>query len=337
LALGLKRVLRELHGEEDLEAARKRWEAHGYTCVIGQAVREGNSLHSMVVDIDPKDTQYTTRYLKDHPVIERLLQLGGNVAERLLLDPQSPIYRSLCERWGAEQIPPPLPSRPDADNYRIRRALYVANSQQEAEDARSLDRMSSEDTANEDTKTLGLLLGYPSCCVDAYSQHERRWPNRIPLLGAYQNSDYFDPLLNNVSLSRLAWIPWVPCRFDCSQSLEIAQKVRQNVASSQPEIIPKVDALLALPRVWLSDGQQGVLLGARKSADRELEFERLVPLDDLWPLDQLPRAGWSDEHQSLRRSRRVELHDDGGIFYADAEALQFEEKPLVFPFGMSRY
>lgn len=331
LRLGLKPVVRELHDPGEVSEARERWEARGLATAAGAPVREDADTRAMVSEADG---EHTIRPLARHPVVERTVALGGPLARRLLLDPASPVYRWLCQRYGADQAP--LEEvRPAAGGARVRQVVYVSADRALAEQARDLDRMGADLAGGADSVALGELLGYPRCCVDAFCALERRWPNRLPIAAAASRTRRFASRLNNLALDRFAWIAHFPCRYDCAASLGLADAAADALAAEAPELVASVDRLLALPRLYRGDDRQAVLLGARRTGAGRLRWDRLVPLERAWPApglggDDPGERAWAD----LVEADAVRLTRDGPVFLAAGRQLRTGDPPLVLPFGL---
>jgi hypothetical protein len=332
LELGQKPVVRELHDSARVEGATERWRGLGYEVVAGEVIREDTRQAALVTDID---AHHTVRPLARHPLIDRAVSLGGPLARLVLLHPRSPIYRRLCARFGADEAPL-VDARPVGAEVRERQALYISRDRARAERARSLDRMAAEGSGADEARELGALLGYPPCCVEAFASLERRWPNRLPLAAAAERSTRFSPRLNCAALDRFAWIAWFPCAFDCDASQAIADAAAQALSARDPDLVSRLDALLALPRVILDDLHQAVLEGARREGGRVV-FDRLTALDELWP----PRGDRADIERDAGRWGALDgadsLRIQGGeaTFYRGRTALSLEGDPaLVLPFGL---
>ena len=322
LALGLKPVVRELHNLDSVDTARARWEAMGYRVTLGEPVVEDLDTAAMVVDVKQV---HTTRHLATHPVIARAVSLGGRLAERLLLDPSSGVHRWLAERLDAERTPHqgPLPS---GERTEERRALYVSRERELAERAKALDRMADAGREADGAQELGALLGYPPCCVKAFSGLPRRWPNRFPIEAAITRTRTFHPRLNNLALDRFAWIAWFPCRYDCQASIDLAQAAASAIAERYPERVRRADEGLARPRLYISDAEQAELVGAERQGDRII-FERLRPL-------RRRESGEESPWHALREATSLEVVKGVPVLRDSAQAHTLVETPLFLPFGL---
>jgi hypothetical protein len=86
----------------------------------------------------------------------------------------------------------------------------------------------------DDDRTMGRLLGYPACCVDAYVRWMEEYPGRDPLWTVASSTVAPDPLTRTIGISgqgtidlllhdlNVRTVPHVPCRFDCSKSQALA-------------------------------------------------------------------------------------------------------------------
>jgi hypothetical protein len=332
LELGRKPVVRELHDAHRVQEAIQRWRQMGYEIATGEIIREDAEQAAMVTD---SDARHTVRPLARHPVIDRAVALGGPLARAVLLHPKSPIYRKLCAKFGADEAPL-IDARPRGREVRERQAIYVSTDVSKAERARALDRMAADTSGPDGARELGALLGYPACCVEAFACLERRWPNRIPLGVAANRSRRFQPRLNSAALDRFAWIAWFPCAFDCEASQEIADAAATALTERDAALVEEIDRVLGMPRVVIDDLHQAVLEGARRDGAR-ITFDRLTPLDALWP----PRGDRADLDRDAARWR--ELSEANAVVFEDGEAIFYRgrsrltcsgEPPLVLPFGL---
>ena len=316
-------MVRELHDVKRLEEATARWRAMGYCIAVGEPVREDVDTAAMFVDVEQV---HTIRHLASHPLIERLIALGGGPAERALLDPSSRVHRWLAERLDAERAPHQGP-RPSGERVRERCAVYISGDAALAERARALDRMADDARETDSAHALGALLGYPPCCVEAFCALPRRWPNRSPIAASIARTERFEPRLNNVALDRFAWIAWFPCRYDCEASLAIANAAAAALSKVDPASVAAADRELARPRLYLDDRRQAALVGA--SGDEEgATFERLEPLTrERQPVDPI----WSE----VAEANVLRVSGDAVTLYRGGDVIAWEGEPLYLPFGVS--
>jgi hypothetical protein len=323
LELGRKPVMRELHHVDRVEEAAERWHSLGFVTCRGEEISEDQVTYAL---LSKENATYTVRPLARHPVIERAVDLGGPLAERVLLDKRSPLYRLLARRFEADEEPVHAQvDYDDSERVKQRCTLYVSKDLKLAQTTRNLDRMAGG--SHEDhTAELGDALGYPRCCVKAYASLERRWPNRLPIAAAAGRTQHFHPRLNNLCLKRFNWIGYFPCRFDCEPSLELAHAAAEMLERLNPELVRAIDALLALPRIYWHDDKQAVLLGAKRSG-REITFDEAPSLASLWP--HPGRA--QEEITELEGARRLRLQERPQ-FYGASGKITLKTTPLVLPF-----
>lgn len=320
---GLKPVLRELHPIESVDEAAYRWHQLGYKTATGDPILEEQLTGAMV---SRANSEYTIRPLRRHPVIERLLQIGGRFAERWLLDPESPIHRKLSKHYHADITP----ERPEEGSRHIvpKQALYISRTQNLTEEARTLDRM-GQDSQDDQTAELGRLLGYPPCCVAAFSRLERRWPNRLPMTHSARRSKSFHPRLNNAALDRFAYISWFPCRYDCEPSIRLANRAAEALERLNPHIVAAIDATLAMPRLYWNDHTQGVLKNCEKQMDM-LTFAEIEDLHNVWPGHQ--ETDSDDVFGAFESVNAVTCNPTKPRFFAGRTRIEIPTEPLLLPF-----
>ena len=325
LEIGKKPVMRELHHIERVDEAEQRWNDLGYATCRGTEITEDQVTYAL---LSKENADYTVRPLARHPVIERMINLGGQLAHRVLLDKRSPIYQRLADHYDADQIPVHAQvNHDDSDRVRKRCTLYVSKDASLAEKTRSLDRMATD--SNEDhTEALGEALGYPSCCVRAFISLERRWPNRLPIQAAVRRTSRFKGRLNNLCLKRFAWISHFPCSYDCPHSLELANAAASRLEEVNPTIVALLDQALSMPRVYFHDDKQAVLMGARRSG-RTIDFQRALDLGEAWPSRHSCESAGLTEATQLNLVHEPEFSGPSG-------RIKLSDSPLVLPFMSAR-
>ena len=311
LALGDKPVIREMHEAALASEAAALWRSLGMHVVIGDSVHEHLETAAQAIDPSAMPNVPPWRPLEQHPVVERAVALGGSAARRLLLDSRSRLYRWLAERLQADQRPERLGGR--HGTTRERRAIYVAFQAALAQEACSADAMSGH---SEDAEKLGEVLGYPRCCVEAYVALEVCYPNRVTIAASAQRTRRFEPLLNNLSLSRFCFVPHFPCRYDCEASLRQARSIHAVLKPANPNVTGQIVDIFTLPRVYRSESEQLVLRDARRRGD-VIEYRGEQELDTAW-------AGLSE---SLGQP-------DDGRPRPLAKRISTEGDELVLPFGL---
>jgi hypothetical protein len=320
MAIGRKPVVRELHDVDAVAAARERWAALGCQTVTGEPVREDIATQAMVTEVD---SAHTVRPLATHPLVERAVAVGGEVARRALLSPESRLHRWLCERLGAEEAPLVM-ARPPTGDARERQVVYASKDVALAERARVLDRMGADAPGEADAVELGELLGYPRCCAQAFADLERRWPNRVPIRAAMARTRTYLPRLNNLALHRFAWLAWFPCAYDCAASSVIADHAADHLGRTYPDLVVALDAELARPRLYLTDAVQAALVDARWDGPTRVRFAALAPLDQA-AASALAAVASADH--AVVDGGKAELR-------AGRQRLELPGDPLLLPFGL---
>jgi len=276
---------------------------------------------AMVIDTE---VEHNAQHLSSHPVVERLVDLGGSRVQRLLLSPESMVHRWLRGRFYNDQLVDIAP-RPSDTHSQPRIALYVSGSLTEARRVRDADRMSHDQSDSDDPMKMGALLGYPQCCVKAFARLKRRWPNRMPISAAAAQTTRYVPRLNNLSLNHFAWISWFPCRYDCDASAAIAEHVAAFLLDKDPEVVTCADNALSLPRIYLDDHTQYVCPNATQRDDDTFTLSQWIPINPP-PHDDTCEKG---RVEMPRKSRRVgnQWRIEGNVSTGAPS-----REPLFFPF-----
>jgi hypothetical protein len=99
-------------------------------------------------------------------------------------------------------------------------------------------------------RELGLLLGYPTCCIDAFASAGPHSSTSDLIAAARRRSGDLRWELNVLDpVSPFTLVPHIPCRFDCSASLELATRVISVLDSVFPFLAGAAEH--ALRRNWL--------------------------------------------------------------------------------------
>lgn len=123
------------------------------------------------------------------------------------------------------------------------------------------------------TTEMGRLLGYPACCVSAYTRHDEVLDNHGYLTRALADTREPRALLNNLGLGAFHYLPWSPCRFDCEASLAWAGALEAHLARTNPRACEAIARMLAMPRLYLDDRRQ-VILDGQADAEGTLRYSR---------------------------------------------------------------
>jgi hypothetical protein len=201
----------------------------------------------------------------------------------------------------------------------------------------SADRQTRDAVA---ARALGTLLGFPTCCIDAFVDVARdgRDEKSGMLRRALAHTDAFHPRLNNLSLGAFHYIGWYPCRFDCPDSLRIAGQAAAELKRRDEAAFVVTERILARPRHWVSERRQLIFSG--RVTGQGLRFKAVrTP----WALDG------DDRHVALEwifyRSVAAPLTEGGALVPGDdAWTLFRRDRPpqpwrppaggLFVPFGV---
>ncbi len=154
--------------------------------------------------------------------------------------------------------------------------LYVARSRDHAEALREAEEgvLSGREQAPDGRArhaTIGRLLGFPACCVEAFLVRLDRGVDRLEAGGiSGLAEDYValrsawvaeadarvNPLLMGV---RAQLVSFYPCRYDCPEAVARAEGVRAVVAARQPKTAASLMGLLSRPVVVTPDGARALV------------------------------------------------------------------------------
>jgi hypothetical protein len=154
--------------------------------------------------------------------------------------------------------------------------LYVARSREHAETLRAAEegvlpgRGVAVD-ARERHATIGRLLGFPACCVEAFLGRLDRGVDRLEASGpGGLAEDYVavrsawvstaDARINPLLMSmRAQLVSFYPCRYDCPVAVGLAEGVRAALAAQQPNTAASLMGLLSRPVAVAPDGGRALL------------------------------------------------------------------------------
>lgn len=213
---------------------------------------------------------------------------------------------------------------------RVQDVTRVYLSRDEAQARAALDAETRGDDA-----ALGTLLGYPACCVRAFTSLPEHWLPRLRwgkrrtnlalARAAARRTTTFHGRLNSLDLHLFHYLAWTPCSYDCAPSLAYADAVAAELSRR--------------PRGWSgpveNDGARAfvervdVLLGARrvvwKAAHVSFTVDEHGAVTDAWPT--------SRDH-ARRVVTREQLEREvvlAAFLVTNRDAKRFE----VFPFSAS--
>lgn len=162
-----------------------------------------------------------------------------------------------------------LGSREQAVLY-VARSLDHATALRSAEDGVLPGRAAAVD-ARERHRTIGRLLGFPGCCVEAFLQRLDRGVDRLDARGPTGLAEDYvaargawapraDARLNTLLMPvRAQLISFYPCRYDCAEAVARVEPLRAVLAARQPEAARSLMALLSRPVAIHPDGARCLL------------------------------------------------------------------------------
>lgn len=140
--------------------------------------------------------------------------------------------------------------RPDLHDYRDHLTVCIARSGADA-------AVLAEACKQRDNRALGRLLGYPSCCVEAFHARNLTAPADVGEFGgacaAWVAAGY--PRLNNLLFGeRARYISFEPCSYLCDAALGVADAVARAIAEVDPHYVARADRTLATTIAIRRDG-----------------------------------------------------------------------------------
>jgi hypothetical protein len=200
--------------------------------------------------------------------------------------------------------------------------LYIAKDEVTAEQVREIERpivTQALDQAQERQliEELGTALGYPSCCVKAFARRPR--PGLVSFVRSFisrrsGSKDYQGardawvatpaPRLNPfLKCLRRSLIAFEPCRYDCEEALEHADRVATACAAVDPLWLGETERRLAEPVVIAANGAT-----AQVTLERRIEPMRIIDARALCAPGQEPNA---EQTQLATDVMGAEVRDDG--------------------------
>lgn len=108
-----------------------------------------------------------------------------------------------------------------------------------------------------DDISLGRLLGYPDCCVEAFRVRNKDLPAEIGEFGGARaafHPNAFARLNNLLFGERARYISFEPCSYACPSAAAVADAIAGAVTAIDPESVAFVDATLATTIAVRTDG-----------------------------------------------------------------------------------
>ena len=229
------------------------------------------------------------------------------------------------------------------------RVLFIARDPRRARAAAALEGREGHDLE------MGLLLGYPRCCLEAYFATPPPRRNPDVAARAAQKSRAFYPRLNVLDLAIFHYVSWLPCAFDCAPSRAYADAIANHIARRHGQFVgaapgraPKtvcppgcrhqtfvgaIDAALSAHRLMLLEDVQVSITG-RFDGD-SLHVERA------WPTarDRHPAVSLSPDALEAAARASVIIEKAGivtveeNVLFANGEPIVATPDARLFPFG----
>jgi len=188
------------------------------------------------------------------------------------------------------------------------------------------------------SRSLGRLLGYPRCCVEAFTAAGPDATTSSLLQAAHRRSEAFHWQLNVLDpVSPFTLLPHLPCRFDCAPSLAMASRLASVLDEVFPFLAGAARRALGRPWLWWA-ASRGAALAGPADADAAGAACRL-------PDSPLLRSGIHPDAAARGFLHRVlpilavadHLRLDGStvrVSRAGVPLAQLDEgcDPLIFPF-----
>ena len=108
--------------------------------------------------------------------------------------------------------------------------------------------------ADNTTRELAMLLGYPSCCVEAYLRLRSHRDSYLLRAAYHATQGRIDPQVLLLGRSSPTWLQHTPCSLNCSASQTIAEQVRRTARQLDPRWADEIDVCLHRPVFYLDDG-----------------------------------------------------------------------------------
>jgi len=149
--------------------------------------------------------------------------------------------------------------------------------------------------------SLGKLFGYPRCCIEEFTKNTSMNKSLPPmtLLNTKGESDFrlnylysfdsrqfnyeeFNRVTKGYLLSNNYLIPYIPCSFNCKESIKYAQKLLDILKLEFPEYHEKLTSFLKKPILFFSDFVFFPLTG--KMEGNKLSYKSFSKIHDYLPI-----------------------------------------------------
>lgn len=134
----------------------------------------------------------------------------------------------------------------------------------------------AEQRAGKGDAELGAILGFPSCCIEAFVRVPQPRPTVALLRAALaQTSGPGDFRLNVCELRMFHYLSWIPCSFRCPRSVEYASRIETELRTEHPAYAAVVAGRLSATRLFLHPQVQLSMRGRTSG--------RTFVVDSVWP------------------------------------------------------
>ncbi|MBN8615823.1 MAG: hypothetical protein J0L92_34840, partial [Deltaproteobacteria bacterium] len=209
-----------------------------------------------------------------------------------------------------------------------RQPMYVGRDRARLREAIDAERAHTLEGA----RALGALLGYPSCCVEAFVSHvaDRRAVRLWASAAERTPPDAFAARLAITDPNTFAYVSWFPCRFDCVPSIALADALAEIVAREHPDFVRLLDDALGAPRLVLAPEVQ---LRLQRDGDEERVLGTRVFSDPRAPGDPREEAIAARAIALVERARTLSLARGALLIDGARVPIPFDPPlPLLLPF-----
>jgi hypothetical protein len=132
--------------------------------------------------------------------------------------------------------------------------IFISKDQKLIDKAKKMVRWGFTLNKNYNSKDFGKLLGYPSCCLDAYDNKELIYDlkpyicNKIP---------FYNNILLTGTGSNCRLLSHMVCSFDCKKTIKLNKKVLKAVKKEVPDYYNFLVKHLREPILFWVNGRQG--------------------------------------------------------------------------------
>jgi len=120
-----------------------------------------------------------------------------------------------------------------------------------------------------DVIAFGSSLGYPACCIEAFSKHND-WRRSNAYEAASQRTRLNPSSLTNPLGRHTPWsyIFHLPCSFDCSDTKKYSKALRESLCKEQPDYAKQIESFNKLIFFVTNENRAYALQGQTSSPNR---------------------------------------------------------------------